>query len=501
MVQDPRSARPGRGGWRAARLTWTAPAGRTRAAGGRRRVPECGALSKKREPEVGLDRLNPEMRAFAGESMPWQVRRRRPAARRSGSTEAAPSPALAAERDGAEGGSGADGGSGREPSLGPHVLIVGGGAVGGALAHDLSLRGVRVTVVEKGELASGSTGRGQGLLHSGARYATTDRALAVDCAAENKLLRRLAPGSFEENDGLFVALTDDDAEFGTRFLEACWQAAVPARRLTRDEALRAEPGLNPDLRFAVRVPDATMDTMRLPLRFFATARSNGADVRPFTEVVGVRVVDGAVTGVRVRDRAADREYEIGADVVVNAAGSWAGRVAALAGVSLPVTFSWGAMASIRGRPANMIVSRLRPSGDAGVVVPERRSTVIGPLLSPTDQPDPTSVDGEAIDSIRREAALLVPALADGPIRARWTASSARDAAVGRAGPTDRFVLVDHGTGPKPLVGFLTLSGGPATTMRATAQAGADLVCARLGVDRPCGTMDAPLLPHTAWYAR
>ena len=40
-----------------------------------------------------------------------------------------------------------------------HVLIVGGGGTGGALAHDLSLRGVKVTLVERGELTSGTTGR------------------------------------------------------------------------------------------------------------------------------------------------------------------------------------------------------------------------------------------------------------------------------------------------------------------------------------------------------
>src|SRR5687768_4505074 len=50
----------------------------------------------------------------------------------------------------------------------PHVLIVGGGGTGGALAHDLALRGLRVTLVERGEFTSGTTGRHHGLLHSGA---------------------------------------------------------------------------------------------------------------------------------------------------------------------------------------------------------------------------------------------------------------------------------------------------------------------------------------------
>ncbi len=98
-------------------------------------------------------------------------------------------------------------------AVAPHILIVGGGGTGGALAHDLALRGLRVTLVERGEVTSGTTGRHHGLLHSGARYATTDRAAAIECIAENKILRRICPGSFEENDGLFVAITDEDVEF------------------------------------------------------------------------------------------------------------------------------------------------------------------------------------------------------------------------------------------------------------------------------------------------
>ncbi|HEY6566169.1 MAG TPA: FAD-dependent oxidoreductase, partial [Actinomycetota bacterium] len=73
-----------------------------------------------------------------------------------------------------------------------HVLIVGGGGTGGALAHDLALRGVRVTLVERGEFTSGTTGRHHGLLHSGARYAVNDHESAVECIEENMLLRHIA---------------------------------------------------------------------------------------------------------------------------------------------------------------------------------------------------------------------------------------------------------------------------------------------------------------------
>src|SRR5262245_9933225 len=156
-----------------------------------------------------------------------------------------------------------------------HVLIIGGGGTGGALAHDLALRGLRVTLVERGELTSGTTGRHHGLLHSGGRYAVNDRESAVECIEENKILRRNRPGSFELNDGLFVAVAEEDLEYLEPFLEGCAACGIPAQRLSPAQALRLEPNLNPDVKAAVRVPDGTIDAMRLALRFFATAQHNG----------------------------------------------------------------------------------------------------------------------------------------------------------------------------------------------------------------------------------
>ena len=90
------------------------------------------------------------------------------------------------------------------------ILIIGGGCTGAALAHDLRLRGFEVTLVERGSLLSGTSGRHHGLLHSGARYALHDIETARECYVENQILRRLAPQAIEPNDGLFVALDDRD---------------------------------------------------------------------------------------------------------------------------------------------------------------------------------------------------------------------------------------------------------------------------------------------------
>lgn len=62
------------------------------------------------------------------------------------------------------------------------VLVIGGGATGTGLARDLALRGVDTILVEREDLASGTTGKNHGILHSGARYVVADPPSATECA-------------------------------------------------------------------------------------------------------------------------------------------------------------------------------------------------------------------------------------------------------------------------------------------------------------------------------
>ena len=77
----------------------------------------------------------------------------------------------------------------------------------------------------------------------------------------------------------------------------------------------------------MRVPDATMDAMRMPMRFFATAKANGAELLNYVEVIGMLMHDGVVSGVAVHDHVTERDAEIHADLVVNATGPWSEKVA------------------------------------------------------------------------------------------------------------------------------------------------------------------------------
>jgi glycerol-3-phosphate dehydrogenase len=310
------------------------------------------------------------------------------------------------------------------------------------------------------------------------------------------------PGSFEFNDGLFVAINDEDVEYSHSFIESCGECGIPVKRLTGKEALRLEPNLNPETKMAAQVPDATMDAMRMPLRFFATAKHNGAVIKPFTEVIDVLKEGNTVTGIRVIDHTSKKEYDIGADIVVNAAGPWSGKVADMVGVEVPIRPSPGVMLALRGRLCNMVINRMGPSSDGDIIVPQRGLSVVGTTSWVVEDPDDLGLPKDHVQKMYDEGAKMVPLVNQAPFRAAWSAARPligprkADADTGRE-LSRTFKCFDHAD--EGVEGFVTITGGKATTARGMAEATADVVCQKLGVDKPCQTRDVVLLPYTAYY--
>ena len=276
----------------------------------------------------------------------------------------------------------------------PHATVIGAGSTGAAIAHDLALRGLRVTLVERFGPASGTTGHNQAQLHSGARYAVNDPHSARECAEENLILRKLMPRALELNDGLFIALTEEHLNYRETFLEGCAQCSIPTEEITPREALQMEPGLNPDLLAATRIPDGVFDPYRFTLSFIATARQNGATFLPFTEVIAIEPANGRV---RVHRKGSNDIVDIGCDAIINAAGPWAGRIAEMAGVNLALEPSAGVMVTLSRRLCNMVINLLAPPGDGDVVVPQRNTSLLGTTSWTVDDPDNIPIPPEHVN--------------------------------------------------------------------------------------------------------
>ena len=382
----------------------------------------------------------------------------------------------------------------------PHALIIGAGFTGCATAHDLALRGFDVTVIERGDVASGTSGRTHGLLHSGGRYCVGDRESAVECIEENQILRRIAAQCIEPNGGLFVALDESDLAYVAPFLDGAAACGISTRALTAQQALRIEPNLNPRLQVAFEVPDGTFDPLRLALAFAATAKANRARFLTYTEVERLIVDDhGSVVGAKLWDRRTGARSTLAADIVVNAAGPWAGQVAAMARAGVAIKPTPGIMVAYDQRLTQRPINRLSKPGDGDIVLPQRRMMIVGTTSFDVDDPDYVPVLGQQIALMLERGAELVPALRKARQRAAYTAT--RPLVGGGSGRSmaRTFKCFDHQESDG-IGGLVTITGGKATTLRVMAEKTADIVCAKLGVRAPCTTRDTPLLSYRRFYA-
>ena len=216
------------------------------------------------------------------------------------------------------------------PNLQAEVLVIGGGATGTGVAWDAALRGFDVVLVDRADLAEGTSGRFHGLLHSGGRYVVKDRLAAEECVAENAVLRRVIPDCIEDTGGLFVTTPDDDPAYGDRFLAACRECELPAEEIDVAEALRREPRLNPGIRRAFTVPDASIDAWKTVWAFARGASAHGARVLTYHRVIDLHREGDAVVGARLRNERTGEEIDVEAAFTLNAAGAWAAQIAHMA---------------------------------------------------------------------------------------------------------------------------------------------------------------------------
>jgi glycerol-3-phosphate dehydrogenase len=382
----------------------------------------------------------------------------------------------------------------------PHAIIIGAGFTGCATAHDLALRGFQVTVVERGDIASGTSGRTHGLLHSGGRYCVGDHESAIECVEENGILRRIAAQCIEPNGGLFVALDESDLAYADPFERGAGACSIPIERLTAQQALRLEPNLNPRLLLAYLVPDGTFDPLRLALAFAATARANGTTFLVYTEVEGL-VMDGRrnVVGVAIWDRANGARRELRGDIVINATGAWAGQIAGQAGAQVPIKPTPGVMVAFDQRLTQRPINRLNQPGDGDILLPQRRMVVVGTTSFDVQELDYVPVAEDQIALMAERGAELVPALRRARLRGAYMATRPLVGAGSSGRSMARtFKCFDHGL-DDGIGGLVTITGGKATTCRVMAEKTADVVCGKLGVSAACATREAPLVSYRRYY--
>jgi glycine/D-amino acid oxidase-like deaminating enzyme len=213
------------------------------------------------------------------------------------------------------------------------LVVIGAGAVGAACAYFAARAGLQVHVVERGQISGGTTSACEGNLLVSDKEAGVELDLALysqrvwreDLAEFGHLWE------FKSKGGLVVSATD----FGARALEALTgrqrAAGIEVTNVSAGGLSDYEPHISRELRAGAFYPqDAQVQPMLLTAHLLRLARDRHAQIRLNTEVTGFIHRGDQVIGVETT------HGPVHAPAVINAAGTWAGNVARLAGVELPI---------------------------------------------------------------------------------------------------------------------------------------------------------------------
>lgn len=227
------------------------------------------------------------------------------------------------------------------------VVVIGGGVNGTGVARDATMRGLRVALFERNDLAFGASGNNSGMIHGGLRYIRNDPEVTETSCRDSGHIQRIAPHLLFRIP--FIVPVERERKIWLRLIDAGLEAYDKFQPLKRGkphtlldpyEVRQLEPGLAGDLVGALTFDEWGIDGPRLCTANAVDAEERGAKIRVGCTVEQIERDEktGAVRAVRYRDRRTDQAGRITTRAVVNASGAWA-----------PITASLGALPAQRAR--------------------------------------------------------------------------------------------------------------------------------------------------------
>lgn len=388
------------------------------------------------------------------------------------------------------------------------VVVLGGGITGCGVFFDAAQRGLRVLLVETGDIASGTSSRSSKLVHGGLRYLKNMqlRITRMSCRERDRQLA-LHPHLVTPLPWIYPSYEGDrtpgwKVELGLKIHDRLSEWPDKYRRLGRDELERLVPDLPQEhLRRALAYHDGRVDDARLTLAVAATGLAHGGWVLTRGEMEeGIWDTAGTLCGLRVRDTESGVVYSLKTSVVVNATGTWVDRVRHRLG------FESKTLRPSRGSHLLFRASTLPLDAAVTVMSPDDGRPVFfvphpeGVLVGTTD----LFHDGELDDPrpTRSEVNYLLRAT-----RTTFPGRAVEDSDIVGCFAGLRPVLENHAEQPSAASreeavwferGLVSVAGGKLTTWRATAEEVVDEVVQRMPEHRgrrmaPCATAGTPLV--------
>jgi glycerol-3-phosphate dehydrogenase len=413
------------------------------------------------------------------------------------------------------------------------LIVIGAGINGAGIARDATLRGLSVLLVDKGDVGAGTTSRSTRLVHGGLRYLEHfELPLVRESLRERERLLHIAPHLVHPMS--FLLPIYEGHKRGPALIRMGMMAYDALsldkslerhRMLSRDEALRREPGLRADgLRGAAAYYDAQAAyPERLALENALDARRLGAVVLPYMRVTGLERAHDRVVGVSLHDELHDMDYRARGALIVNASGPWVDEVLAHGG-SAPAARDQRLIGGTKGShlvvepfpgaPREAVYAEAVGDGRPYFVVPWNGLYLIGTTDTRYEGglDDVVATDDEVAYLIE-ETNRLIPDAGLTPDAVLYTYAGVRPLPAPGVGAKEKerdegaitrsHVIHDHAGRDVPederIEGLLSIVGGKITTYRQLAQETVDQVVKKVGrkTDK-CRTHQLPLPGGTAY---
>ena len=214
------------------------------------------------------------------------------------------------------------------------VVVIGGGVIGISVAYYLSKKGIKVALVEKGDIASGTSGRCDGNVLIADKEPGFDTKMSYTSQLLFKELVSEIPYNFDytQRGSIYIIESEEELKVAKEYVEKQVEDGYPMRMMDKSEIHDDEPYLAEDIIGGIEIGcDASVNPMALVFGLSLEAKKNGAEIFDYTCVKDIRLdKKGAVEAVET-----DQEVLI-SKCVVNCAGVWAPEIGNMVGIDIPI---------------------------------------------------------------------------------------------------------------------------------------------------------------------
>ena len=400
------------------------------------------------------------------------------------------------------------------------VIVVGAGINGAGIARDAAMRGLRVLLLDKGDISSGTTQWATRLIHGGLRYLQHyEFSLVRESLKDREELLRIAPHLVRPL-GFLVPIYEY-MERGKLMIQlgmiaydvlSVEKSLERHRIFDREQTLEREPGLNPEgLKGAAFYYDAQSEyAERIAVENAISAHDHGAVVLTYAEVERLIVESGNVVGVGFEDVLSGGRYTAHAPVTVNVAGPWVDEV--LGGMDRyggseehmigGTKGSHLVVDPFPGAPETALYVESRGDGRPYFIVPWNGRYLIGTTdIRYEGDLDHVVADDEEIDYLLSETNHVIPEANLTWDDILFTYSGVRPLPHEPEGDegsvTRRHIVYDHSQKDPRIGGLVSIIGGKLTTYPTLSRETVDEVYKKLNLKAPKSRTDKVSLPGGA----